>query len=222
MVKRGAFSMIEMVFAIVIIGITVAGVSQMMTRSGNTMEGAFSQEAVFLASMEGAKIFSHRWDANSMDNSTDLSYSKILDTGVSGYRRTCIDTTTEGRTQTSGACGGADEILSVLRLGGIAQDKHRRFHSDWTTPAGGTPDGIPDGNHDLNVTDANGYKHEYRIATTSGFATARFGTGTGGTSDIKVSEVSVQDKGNGFAELVKMRIYSYNIGEIDYAKRIFQ
>jgi prepilin-type N-terminal cleavage/methylation domain-containing protein len=223
-VMKRAFTMIEMIFAIVIIGITVAGVSQIMTRSGGTMEGALSQEAVFLASMESAKIFSHRWDANSMDPTAGvLAYSKILDTNVSGYKRICIDTVTGTKSQVpAGGCAGADEILSVLRLGGIAQDKHRRFHSQFTGTAAAYPDGVPDGTTDVNVTDEHGYKRSYEVATTSGFVNGAFATGTvGGPTDVKMTVVSINDNDTN-VNLVRMRVYSYNIGEIDYAKRIFQ
>jgi hypothetical protein len=216
--------MIEMIFAIVIIGITVAGVSQIMTRSGGTVEGALSQEAVFLASMESAKIFSHRWDPNSKDPSSELAYSKILDTNVTGYKRVCIDTVTGARSQMpAGGCTGADEIMSVLRLGGIAQDKHRRFHSQITGASQAQPDGVSDGAVDVNITDEHGYKRNYEVDLDSDYVSLPFVTATtGGPTDIKMTVVSINDKDNNNVNLVRMRVYSYNIGEIDFAKRIFQ
>ena len=218
--------MIEMVFAIVIIGITVAGVSQIMTRSGTTMEGALSQEAVFLASMESAKIFSHRWDQNSMDPSAgELAYSKILDTYAdANYTRTCVNASGT-KEEYDGNCT-TGYIMTVLRYGGIAQDKHRRFHSQPTGSGQPYPDGVPDGATDINITDEHGYKRTYQVDIDSGYVTSAFGTtygtDTNSPSDIKVTVVSVNDKGNNNANLVRMRVYSYNIGEIDYAKRIFQ
>jgi prepilin-type N-terminal cleavage/methylation domain-containing protein len=225
-VAKKAFSMIEMIFAIVIIGITVAGVSRMMTQNVNTMGTAMSQEAVFLASMEAAKVFSRRWDANSKDPADALSYSKILDTGVADYRRTCIDLTDGNRTQTTTAScpDPTTEILSVLRLGGIAEDSHRRFHSAWTTPAGDNPDGVPDISKPLDLTGADGYKHEYNISIASDYVGSAFALTASGTSDIKKTEISVyQVENNGSSTLlVRMPVYSYNIGEFDYAKRTFQ
>lgn len=224
-VKR-AFTMIEMIFAIVIIGITVAGVSQIMMRSGGTMEGSLSQEAVFLASMESAKIFSHRWDANSMDPTAgELAYSKILDTNASNnYMRTCIPA--GGGTPYVVPCAAGD-IMTVLRKGGIAQDKHRRFHSQPTGVATGADYGVPDGVYngtttDVNITDEHGYKRNYQVALDSGYIGSSFATATtGGPTDIKMTVVSINDNDTN-ANLVRMRVYSYNIGEIDYAKRIFQ
>ena len=221
---KKAFSMIEMIFAIVIIGITVAGVSRMMTQNADTLAGSLSQEAVFLASMEAAKVFSHRWDANSKDaTSNELAYSKIIDTNVSAnYNRVCIDLTTGTRTTTTTACG-ANEILSVLRLGGIAEDKHRRFHSDVTSSAADTPAGVPDNSFDLNLTGEDGYKHNYGIGITSDYAGGAYSLASVGSSNIKRSEISIYDKDNGGNSLlVKMHVFSFNIGEFDYAKRTFQ
>ncbi|UFS62091.1 prepilin-type N-terminal cleavage/methylation domain-containing protein [Sulfurimonas sp. HSL-3221] len=218
---KRAFTMIEMIFAIIIIGITVAGVSQIMTRSGNTMEGALSQEAVFLASMEAAKIFSHRWDPNSKDTSSELAYSKILDTNWdANHKRTCLDTATGSKYAVPCA---ADDIQTVLRYGGIAEDKHRRFHSQSTASSQPYPDGVPNGTTDINITNEHGYKRTYQVAVNSGYIGTAFATGTvGGPTDIKMTVVSINDKNNGNANLVRMRVYSYNIGEIDYAKRTFQ
>jgi hypothetical protein len=213
--------MVEMIFAIVIIGITVAGVSQIMTRSGGTMEGALSQEAVFLASMESAKIFSHRWDPNSMDPAAGvLDYSKILDTNASDdYKRTCIPA--GGGTPYMVPCAAGD-IMTVLRKGGIAQDKHRRFHSQVTGASQAQPDGVSDGAVDVNITDEHGYKRNYQVALDSGYVASAFATATtGGPTDIKMTVISVNDIDTN-TNLVRMRVYSYNIGEIDFSKRIFQ
>jgi prepilin-type N-terminal cleavage/methylation domain-containing protein len=221
---KRAFTMIEMIFAIVIIGLTVAGVSQMLTRSGETMEGGMSQEAVFLASMEAAKVFSHRWDVNSEDNTTELSYSKILDTNTSSdYDRTCINVLTGVRTTTTSFVCGANAALSVLRLGGIEQDLHRRFHSAPTAASSAAPEGVPDSDSNLSLTGEDGFKHDYNIVIASNFVGAPFDTGAaaGGTTNIKRTVVAVNnaDTGN---NLVTMRVYTYNIGEIDIARRTLQ
>ena len=213
--------MIELIFAIVIIGITVVGVSRMMTQNVSTLGGALSQEAVFLASMEAAKVFSHRWDPNSRDNTTSLSYSKIIDTNVTNYKRTCINPTTGARVEAT-AAGCGTNVLSVLRLGGIAQDKHRRFHSVWTPAASSAPEGVPDISKDLNLTGTEGYKHNYGITIASAFVDNPFDlTAAGGATDIKKTEIFIFDKDNANTLLVNMRVYSFNIGEIDYAKRTF-
>ncbi|MHC3995225.1 type II secretion system protein [Thiomicrolovo sp. ZZH C-3] len=224
--RKHAFTMIEMIFAIVIIGITVAGVSQIMTRSGQTMEGALSQEAVFLASMEGARVFSSLWDPNSKDGASELSYSKILDTNaLANYMRTCIDPITDIR---SNQPCTATQASSVLRYGGIAQDKHRRFHSQPTASSVPYPEGMPDNATALPITGPNGYKHTYEVSRSSDYVNFNnngFNTnGTGGAeTDIKMTEININATENGnTVNLVKMRVYSYNIGEIDFSKRIFE
>jgi len=231
MVIKRAFTMIELIFAIVIIGITVAGVSAMMTRSANTIEGATSQEAVFLAAMEGARIFSHRWDKNSEDNSSELPYSKIVDTGVGGYQRTCINVITGARTETAVDCIGTNLILSPQRLGGIREDLHRSFHGDWTGVAMGAadygvPDGVPNGSIDLNVSGSDTYTRSYKLSRNSGFVNFNangFNTQmTAGPTDIKMSVITIDSVENGVTtNLVTMRVYSYNVGETGYASRPF-
>lgn len=212
--------MIEMIFAIVIIGITVAGVSQMLTRSSDTMEGSLSQEAVFLASMEAAKVFSHRWDSNSEDSTTELSYSKILDTSSAGYNRVCIDPATNVRS--TQPCT-TSQVLSVLRFGGIDQDLHRRFHSTPTASLSGVPEGVPNSDSNLSLTGENGYKHDYNIVIASNYVSTPYNIGSpSGTSDIKRTVITVADAADTSTNLVTMRVYTYNIGEIDFAKRTFQ
>lgn len=230
MVKRPAFSMLELIFAIVLIGIAVAGVPRMIERNNQSLEGNIVQEAVFAAAAKAAQILTFRWDANSQDPGDLLSHSKILDiAGSSDLNRT----------------------NSIFRVGGVTANAHRRFHSVVSSPVAGSAalDGLTTGIVNfvgIGFADEHAYKRDYRVDIAASYV-ADGGTGYtipgGGTitsitynfpnfpspvsnvpTSMKMVRITLQENNSSTAtatwrDAATLYVYAANIGEIDYFKR---
>ncbi|ATB69259.1 hypothetical protein SJPD1_1147 [Sulfurospirillum diekertiae] len=111
---RSAMSMIELVFAIVIMGIVVMSLPLVLlqTQRGNAL--ALEQEVILATKTRLAFILSHEWDINSYDG--DASTSRVLDTTASANADNAFDTTT------------------TRRAGHIEADERRRLRDDKLTP----------------------------------------------------------------------------------------
>ncbi len=204
---RRAFTMIELIFAIVIIAVVMVTIPMMIQVNNKSLESNAAQEAIFLVSAVLSGTTTLLWDDNALgDTFGDVSMSKILDTsGNSAYGRV---------TGTN------------MRKGGLEEDLHRSMFSSNTTPDQN------DTQTESSSTAAGslaGYKHEYFISITRGYiddAPTGFAfTNTllgATTSNIKMSEVLITaeiDDAN--VSITRLRAYTCNIGEIDFAKRRF-
>ena len=195
-----AFTMIELIFAIVIIAISVLSLPMMSQVNAKNMESNIVQEAIFAASAELMGASAGYWDTNSMEDSNLSSFSRVVDIG--------------------GDCNNV--ILSEryrLRTGHIAQPFHRRCVNSSTgsvsDSAGSTFLTLENAQHLgssdeiflYSTPDKSGYKKTYY----STLAVTRVG-------DIKYLQVTVSDSDDA---LVVLKMQSANIGEIDYYKRRF-
>jgi len=115
MVKRGAFTMIELIFAIVIIAIVIIALPRMMRTNSNALEANINQEAIFGASAVMMQTLSYPWDTNSPGHNG--SYDKIvaIPGGTIIYNR---------------HFNGFDQndTNGSFRIGAILEPGHRRFH----------------------------------------------------------------------------------------------
>ena len=207
LLSKSAFSMIELIFAIVIIGVSVISLPMMTQVTSKAIEENLVQEAVFAASTELNQIVSYYWDENSVDNSDSLS--KVIDNSD------CNDTTR-------------------LRVGHINQPLHRRcLDSNATNPSltlgsdGGDRDDIDDNivsNEAIfiaesgNVASAEGYKKNYN--KTINVEYTNFGVTTAASKNIKKITVTISDTEDN-TTITKLSTYSANIGEVDYYKRSY-
>jgi hypothetical protein len=184
-----------------------------MTRNVETIEGNRAQEAVFLAAAAAKRILSFRWDPNSQDQNvtapSELAYAKVLD--ISGVS-TRMTVTVDGNSTTL-----------PLRVGHIKQEKHRRFHSNVTAPDGSASATSFDGSVTLaSLKGADAFKFNYNL-TTNVIYTSTFGSTSyaGNYSNTKMATITVGNSDTGNTDVI-MRIFAFNIGETDYAKRTFQ
>ena len=205
MVKRSAMTMIELIFAIVLIAIVVAAVPQMMQRNEKTLEGNLVQQELFVAAKTASELLTQPWDTNAPDTSTSRAYTKVLDTNRPGFNRV-----TDG--------GGN---LLPFRKGHIRQPNHRRFHNNVTYPADykipnmANSPALP-ANTALTVT--SGYSGE---TDTTVFSTAPTTSNTAANRrNIKMANITVTDTTDN-SRTVTLRLYMANIGEVAYAHRIF-
>jgi len=200
--SRLAFTMIELIFAIVIIAISVLSLPMMMQVTQKGIESSLVQEAIFAASAELMGASAGYWDENSMED-IDISYiARVIDIASSP----CDNNISSDRYR--------------LRVGHIQQPYHRRCLDSNSTSAsnssGGTVISLNDSVKNKvnifidNTNDASGYKTTYISELNV--------TQSSSDADIKLIEANIYDDDNSTL-LVKLRMQSANIGEIDYYKR---
>ncbi len=119
--KRG-FSLIEVVFAIIIIAISLMSIPMLLKESAKSNEFSMMQEAILATSTKMGNILSYPWDKNSYDRT-----NKILRT---------LDVSTNGDSELTRNPGVNDDNL---RKGHIYADKRRRFF-DNINPGAKFPD----------------------------------------------------------------------------------
>lgn len=109
--KKG-FSLVEVVFAIVIISISMMSVPMLLSQSSKSDTFAVVQETILASKSKMGNILSYMWDDNTYDSTNKLL--RILDISASGDSELI-------RVE-----GGVNN--DNLRIGNIFQDKRRRFH----------------------------------------------------------------------------------------------
>ena len=223
MVKSGlgrlAFTLIELLFAIIIMGITMVSVPVIMSSNARGFDTTIIQEAIFAASAELNQVLSYRWDENSIDETTDpnaIGLSAVIES-------------------IPGSCeNNSSSIRYRLSNGHIAQPLHRKcIDSNITTPSTTfgldvnetalTADDIDDINKNLKdmfINDSpttTGYKHAYQSKFKISYAT--IDTVNAADKNAKLIEIIVKDDEDN--NVTVLRSYTLNIGEIDFYKRTY-
>jgi len=191
---KSAFTMIELIFAIVIIAIAVLSLSVMNNTTSKTIENNLVQEAIFAASTELIGTTVGYWDENSMQDKNESSIARVINIGND--------------------CNASTK----LRYGHINQPYHRRCLDNLETrarsSAGGDVYDLDDAAHAKenifvdDTTDASGYKQTY----TSTIKVTQDG-------DIKTITSTIRDKDD--VIITRLKAQSANIGETEYFKRVF-
>lgn len=198
--NRAAFTMIELIFAIVVVSIAVLSLPMIIQTTSRGIEDSITQEAIFAASAELMGATSYYWDLNSMEDADASRLERVI--------------------EVNGACN-ADR----LRLGHINQPYHRRCLDSNTTVVASTPDiNIPPVFPNLDnavhgdqtifdnpAADAASYKEAY----TGTMAIAQ------GLGDANVKLLTATIRNSDGDTVTSLSIYSANIGEIDYYRRRF-
>ena len=202
MVKRAAFTFIELIFAIVIIGISVISLPLMIQTTSTGIEKNLVQEAVFAASTQLNQAIAANWDENS-----------LLDAGVDSLARVIDDGTCENNSSSP---------RYRYKIGHITQPYHRRCLDSNATGISGAAatavNALEDfaGAQTLDNAAANqaGYKKIY----TTQITVSQNGNFNGANANIKMIQANISDS-NGL--ITSLRTYSSNIGEPDYYKRTY-
>lgn len=197
--KKHAFTLIELIFAIVVMSIVVMSLPIMMQTTSKAIEDNIVQEAIFAASAELMGASAYYWDTRSIE-----------DINVSGGERV-IDV--------DGNCN-----TDRLRPGHVSQLYHRKCLESTTTggvnytTAETTGESLNRSAHDTTVdmfdnftAEAAGYKQEYKSAMS---------IAQGTDNDIKILTANIYED-DGTTLLTSLKIYSANIGEVEYYKRGF-
>jgi hypothetical protein len=212
--------MIELIFAIVVIAITVISLPMMVQVNFKGIEGNIKQEAIFSTSAQMMKVLSFAWDSNTTDLNQTLDYARVMDIGT-------------GNPYTRRDINGLEDNTSVFRMGHIRQGLHRRFFDISDTIIPGV--GIEDQDYESNLTAVNkdGYKYNMRMRTsvinvsdTIPAGNFNLSTVSSGFSNIKLIQIETTIDSNGDGDYddptddqIILRSYATNIGEIDYNER---
>ncbi len=226
MVKRGAFTMIELIFAIVIMAIVIIALPRMMRTNSNALEANINQEAIFGASAQMMQVLSYPWDANSVDNNGTYDKIVAIPGGSVIYNRHLNNL---DKNDTNGS----------FRIGAVLEPGHRRFHEYNASDA--NISGLkPSSPNPLCQTStispfinqkpsAQGYKNAYETDTTVSYitdpntTTSVFGFGDKGSqttpTNIKMVTVKLLNATTK-KTIVVLRSYTANIGETNFASRV--
>ncbi len=212
---RSATSMIELVFAIVIMGIAVMSLPLILTQVQNNNAFAMQQESILAAKAKIGDILTYEWDENSYDS--NASHSFVLDT-------------TNGDGELNATVG------TPRRVGHVDTDYRRKFFPVATNASaigadGGDLDDVDDFNgisnpltvtagegagaldyiFDLNLTTTVNYSDDnatYSNSPLNGFA-LNFANAPATPTNIKVISVTV----TGGEQNITLRAFTCNIGE---------
>lgn len=229
--------MIELIFALVIMGIVFITLPVILLNEGTNVERNLMQEAIFASATKISQILTYSWDENSAPDTAVLASANVVEVTSAGL---------------------LDRNSSDFRVGHVPQALHRRMtpasaiRSATAVGADADDAGVPDDIDDFNVagtvnltslTGATGYKKAYRVTTTVGYvndynfrnatsyassvidytfdANTSF---TANTTNLKMIEISTdQNNSDGWSAepILVLRSYSANIGETDFYKRTY-
>lgn len=223
---KQAFTMIELIFAIVIIAITVISLPMMMQVNAKGIEGNIAQEAIFAAATKLMQVGTYPWDEHSINSTTPFTQANIVDFNAS---------TTNHYLRLS---NNAADINSSYRVGHVQEDGHRRFHSlndanTTVSPLGsGGGNGINDqiGTYSFafDAASSTGYKEQYRSVVNisyipdTGTPYVFKNSGTSSPTNMKLIEVSIQKNVSGtWEDVTLLRSYAANIGEVVFHSRTY-
>ena len=204
MVRRNAFTLIELIFAIVIISVVVLSLPVINKAIGDSVEESLVQEAIFASAAGLNEATSYRWDEHSMnDKLLNPLYSRVVHTNIGG----CVAGTPN------------------RRLGHI----HRRCLDDLTTLpyySGGAPysDSVDEASHPAQsiyivggTTSAAGYKQKYDSIIS---ITNNASFGTVGDPNVKEVKITIQNS-TSHETIVILNSYVSNVGELQYANKVY-
>ena len=204
MVKNSAFTLIELIFAIIVISITVIALPMMNQVLNTGIEKNIGQEAIFAAATVLQETTTAHWDENSLESGQIYDLAKVIDT--------------------TGACENDSSLFTYrLMAGHIVQPLHRKCLDVVSTPSDSNTtsvNALEDAKRTnvpifINTTNTKdtGYKTDY-TATLSVTRPALFH----GTSNPDIKKITIDIK-NGASTITSLSTYSANIGEIDYYKK---
>lgn len=205
MVRRSAFTLIELIFAIVIIAISVVSLPMMNQAIGKGVDANLVQEAIFAAATELNEAVSANWDENSIESGTNF-YARVINLGGDcdattklrpGHvneklHRRCLDNTTLSPADNNATA----DIAAINSLNDMVHANQNIFINDTTNQAG--------------------YKKKY-FSTVDVTRGATFGGAA--NQDMKQIVITIRDEDDKI--ITSLTTYSANIGEIDYYKKAY-
>jgi type II secretory pathway pseudopilin PulG len=200
--NKTAFTMIELIFAIVIIAVSVMSLPMMTQVTSSGIEKNLLQEAVFAASAQLSEATTYTWDERSTNDLNISELSKV------------INTSTGGCTSASNNRPGNINRECLNDLSIRPDNAPSASGSSIDTAAYSTPTSILVG----TGASANSYKQNYKstlIVTQciSGNTYVPLNSSELTNENVKQLEYKIIDPDDGNT-LVILRAYSTNIGEV--------
>jgi prepilin-type N-terminal cleavage/methylation domain-containing protein len=240
-----AFTMIELIFAIVIIGIVAISIPIIMVTNSKNVEQNLMQEAVLIATTKMDQILTYPWDDRSRDiTGFVLAKTEVLDLGVASPLTPELDRNASDfrvghfqealrRKMVPAAFSGIRPITPVANLGKNAWDQNLTTDNDI--------DDFDGQFEDLFHAGADNYKNDYRITADVSYVDDTIDYTQVGTTEqifdfdhtpytlnpthIKRVEINVTKRDSaGNLETtpsVVFRAFATNIGETDYYQRTY-
>ncbi len=220
--KRLAFTLFELIFAILIISIAVISLPMMSQTATDSIEESTVQEAIFAASTVLNQEITYKWDENSTNGG--IASSRVIWTSINDCNQT-----------------------TKRRDGHINQPKHRRCNDNnfslmqpsmigFDNDDGTTVDDLDDldGSTTLlftsssgsSLTSVEGYKKSYNRTVNVDYVA--FGEQdltildhptTKLSRDMKEIKITITDDDGNIVTLLKT--YSANIGEVDIHSKVY-
>jgi prepilin-type N-terminal cleavage/methylation domain-containing protein len=236
---KNAFTMIELIFAIVIIGIVAISLPVIMVNNAKNVESNLMQEAILIVATKTGQVLTYPWDENSRDpltailaktealNINEVTIEAELDRNISDYRRGHFQQALRRKlTPSSNERDATDNTLLGSDAGDTIIDDLDDFNGQSVV---------------INQLSEEGYKNDYNLSATivyiddnanyaaAGGATAltfNFTTAdVGRATNIKMIELDVRarDTAGNWPTLpdILFRSFASNIGETDYYKRTY-
>jgi hypothetical protein len=205
--------MIELIFAIVVIGIAVMTLPTMNQATTSGIEGNLVQEAVFAASTELNQAVTANWDDNSLEPGTPDSLARVIEL-------------------INGSCDNNTSSATYRQmLGHVNQPYHRRCLDSNSTGLATVEvanvtslDNMTKTNDSLAnaTTDKTGYKLAFTTTVAVTNSNVIFGTDQANANpNMKKITVTIKDTESIPNIITELVTYSANIGEIDYYKRSY-
>ncbi len=207
--KKSAFTLIELIFAIVIISISVMSLPMMTQVTSKGIEANIVQEVIFATGAILTESTTYYWDSHSMDdaNTTSNGYSRVINTGeclgsgvpykrIGHVNRQCLDNnlTTPGH---------------LLNVDSIEQAE-QNYNNDLLLRGNAAA-----------ATYKGSYSATAIVNSCSAGGCVQFGDGLA-TTNNNLKEIEIQVTPTGSADiLVRLRAYVANIGEVEPESRIF-
>lgn len=210
--------MIELIFAIVIISITVVAMPLVLLQNANSQEMTLKQEGITLTSTKISQMLTFSWDPQSSPLGGLMSTSNALDIGGGAAPRVA----------------GTD-----FRIGQFPGEVRRRMSPSafprfaGAIVGGGATGSINDFNGNIvtvGAPTARSFKRDFRLTTTVSYVSEpanynatvianNFGTASG-ISNIKMIQVSTDEQINGvWTPSIQLSAFTSNIGEAEFFKR---
>ncbi|MDR0467293.1 MAG: prepilin-type N-terminal cleavage/methylation domain-containing protein [Campylobacteraceae bacterium] len=238
--KKGV-SLIELVFAIVVIGIAAMSFPLILTQTSNNIKIALQQEAILNAKAHASIILSHPWDKNTVDPSTGRLM--VLDT--TGTVANNAFNATASNTRVGHLYGRRVLATQEINTGTVDLNGIPIFNTVLLTPTTETSSVTEWGNTTLrsDVDDFSGYNDnlsaqlsaldfilDFNLASNVTYVTDNatgygsnnvnfnFTTGSaGGTTNIKMVKVSATNATRDIN--ITLRAYSSNIGDYELLEK---
>lgn len=212
--RRFAFTMIELIFAIVIIAISVMSLPMITQATSNSIDKNLVQEAMFAAVAEINIATAYTWDENSSADNASDELTRVINNSSNECKDTGIvelgDTIKRRDGHMKRRCLNDLNISFSTMLPANCEESVDSNEHNWVVNVEGS----------VANASATGYKREYA----SKLDVERCDSGNcidfGDVNSTNIKEITVTVRTTDNNETVTiLRTYTANIGEVAYVKR---